>query len=565
MVETEKKWLRHYPPQVPKSLNYPDVPLTQFLIDAANDFPEREAIHFLGKDITYRELLEDVYRFANALKEMGVQKGERVGIMLPNSPQAVIAYYATLFVGGVVVQINPLYMERELEHQLVDSGAETIVCLDLVYKKVAHVRAKTSLKRIIITSIKDYLSFPKSWLYQLKTKIDGTYVKIPTSDHVYSFSQVMSKAFPIPMVDSYESGDDLALLQYTGGTTGLAKGAMLTHRNLVVNACQCAAWIYKAERGKHKILGALPFFHVYGMTVVMNFAVHLAATMILVPKFDKDEILKTITRHRPTYFPGAPTMYVALLNHPEIKKYDLSSIEACISGSAPLPLDVQEKFEQLTGGLIVEGFGMTETSPVTHGNLIWDRQKSGTIGLPWPDTDARIVDPNTGELLGVGAVGELQIKGPQVMKGYWNRPEETEKVLKDGWLSTGDIATMDDDGYFYIMDRKKDMIIAGGFNIYPREVEEVLFEHPAVQEAAVVGVPDPYRGETVKAFVVLKPGESVTEQELDQYCRQKLASYKIPRLYEFRDELPKTTVGKVLRRVLQEESVQKKDQAGVLG
>lgn len=555
MATTEKIWIRHYPPQVPATLDYPRITLAQFLIDAAKEFPERDAIEFLGKRISYRELLDEAYRFANVLKDLGVRKGERVGLMLPNSPQAVIAYYGALIAGAVVVQFNPLYMERELEHQLKDSEAETMVCLDLVYNKVRHVRKQTQLKRIIVTSLKDYLPFPKDWLYSIKTLFDGSYQKISYDETTLSFSQLMRKALPNEMDFSDQSPEDIALLQYTGGTTGLAKGAMLTHYNLVANAVQSAAWMYKGKRGEEKVLGALPFFHVYGMTVVMNFSICLGATMVLVPKFDRQQIFKAISKQKPTYFPGAPTMYVALINDPNIQKYDLSSIAACLSGSAPLPVDVQEKFEALTGGLLIEGYGMTETSPVTHANLIWDRVKNATIGLPWPDTDARIVDPNTKEVLEIGSVGELQVKGPQVMKGYWKRPEETKEILQeDGWLSTGDIAKMDEDGYFYILDRKKDMIIAGGFNIYPREVEEVLFEHPAIQEAAVVGVPHKYRGETVKAFIVLKPGKKVTEKELDKYCRKKLAAYKIPRIYEFRTELPKSTIGKVLRRVLQEES-----------
>jgi long-chain acyl-CoA synthetase len=562
VAETEKIWLRHYPPQIPATLDYPDVPLTRFLVDAVADFPDREAVLFLGKRMTYRELLQDVYRFANALTALGVYKGERVGIMLPNCPQAVIAYYAALFAGAVVVQINPLYMERELEHQLTDSGAETIICLDLVYPKVMNVKPKTPLKRVIVTSIKDYLPFPKNWLYGLKMRKDGTYVKVAYGGDVYSMSALMSKALPTPVEPPFESSDEVALLQYTGGTTGLSKGAMLTHRNLIVNCLQAEAWMYKVKRGEASILGVLPFFHVYGLTVVMNFAVRVAATMILVPRFDPDLILKLINKHRPTCFPGAPTMYVGLINHPDIAKYDLSSIEACLSGSAPLPVEVQEKFEALTGGRLVEGYGMTETSPVTHSNLIWDRVKSTTIGIPWPDTDARIVDLETGEPLPPGKVGELQVKGPQVMKGYWNKPEETAKVLKDGWLSTGDIAKMDEDGYFYIIDRKKDIIIAGGYNIYPREVEETLYEHPAVKEAAVVGVPDPYRGETVKAFIVTKEGKEVTEEELDAFCREKLAKYKVPRMYEFRKELPKSMVGKVLRRVLQDEERQKIEKIG---
>lgn len=554
MADTAKVWLKHYPPQVPHHLDYPDVPLTQFLVDAARDYPERDAILFLGKRMTYRQVLEDSYRLAHALMSLGVEKGERVGIMLPNTPQAVIAYYAVLFIGGVVVQINPLYKRRELEHQLNDADVETLICLDMVYSRIEEVKAQTRLKHMIITSISDYLPFPKNWLFQLQNLFNPKQAKIPAgASGIYRLKTLLSAASSNPIDPPYESGDEVALLQYTGGTTGLAKGAMLTHRNLVVNCCQAEAWIYKAQRGKDSILGALPFFHVYGMTVVMNFAVRLAATMILVPKFNPKLILKLIAKHRPTYFPGAPTMYVGLINHPDIKRYDLSSIIACLSGSAPLPIEVQERFESITGGLLIEGYGMTESSPVTHSNLIWERTKSGTIGLPWPDTEARIVDLETREVLPPGQVGELQVKGPQVMKGYWKRPDETDLVLKDGWLSTGDIAKMDEEGYTYIIDRKKDIIIAGGFNIYPRDVEEVLYEHPAIQEAVVVGVPDPYRGETVKAYIVLKEGKEVSKEGIERFCRERLASYKIPRLVEFREELPKSIVGKVLRRVLREE------------
>ncbi|MFD1433542.1 long-chain fatty acid--CoA ligase [Kroppenstedtia eburnea] len=557
MTVKERLWFKYYPEEVPKSLEYPDQPLPDLLKKSAKDYPEREAIYFMGKRITYRELMDDVHRMARALKELGVKKGERVSIMLANSPQAVIAYYAVLTIGGVVVQTNPMYKERELEHMLTDSGAETIICLDLVYQQVEKVKPRTPLKRVIVTGIKDYLPFPKNWLYSLKLKMDGIQPQIPYGDGVFAFSEIMKKAMPEPVEIEIASMDEVALLQYTGGTTGLAKGAMLTHRNIVVNVVQCHHWMYKGERGKEKVLGLVPFFHVYGMTVVMNFSVYMAATMVLVPRFDVKDVLKVIDKERPSLFPGAPTMYVGLINHPEIAKYDLSSIKACISGSAPLPVAVQERFEKLTGGRLVEGYGLTECSPVTHANPIWEKRKNGSIGLPWPDTECRVVDPDTGEEMEAGVAGLLQVKGPQVMKGYWNRKEETEKVLRDGWLNTGDIAMMDEDGYFYIMDRQKDMIIAGGFNIYPREVEEVLYDHPAVQEVAVIGVPDPYRGETVKAFLVLKPDAKVTEQELNTYCRSKLANYKVPRLYEFRDQLPKTTVGKVLRRELAEEERRK--------
>jgi long-chain acyl-CoA synthetase len=561
MAENEKIWLRHYPPEVPATLDYPEVPLTQFLLDAAKDYPERDAFDFMGKSMTFRELLDEVYRFAAALKELGVQKGECVGIMLPNTPQGIIAYYAVLMVGGIVVQINPLYMKKELKHQLADSGATTIVCLDLVWPRVQEVKPETKLKRVIVTRLSDYLPVPKNWLFQLKSKLAGESVSVNYGGDTYSFVSLVKKSSPEPMEPVFESADDIALLQYTGGTTGLAKGAMLTHRNLVANCCQAEAWLYKAKRTEpQSFVGALPFFHVYGMTTVMNLGMKMAAKIILIPKFDTDLVLKKIQEHKPTFFPGAPTMYVGLINHPKISQYDLSSVDACLSGSAPLPLEVQEKFEELSGGLLVEGYGMTETSPVTHANLLWDRKKSGTIGLPWPDTDARIVDVETGEVLPPGHEGELQVKGPQVMKGYWNRPEETEKVLKDGWMCTGDIAKMDEDGYFYILDRKKDVIIAGGFNIYPREVEDILYEHEAVKEAAVIGVKDDYRGETVKAFIVLKEGHSVTEKELDRFCRERLAKFKVPRLYEFRKELPKSSIGKVLRRVLADEEKERSSQ-----
>ncbi len=551
-----KPWIASYPPEIPASLEYPRVPLTHFLEEAAKEYPANHALYFMGKTITYAELLTLSYRFAHALMKRGVKKGDRVAIMLPNTPQSVIAYYGALFAGATVVQTNPLYTERELMFQLDDSGAETILTLDLLYNRVMNVKPATPLKRVIITSISDFLPFVKKLLYPLAQRKQGAKPQIAYSETVESFLALLSESASTPVKVEADPENDLALLQYTGGTTGTAKGVMLTHKNLVANAVQCNAIMYKLKRGQEKIMGALPFFHVYGMTAVMNVGILMAAEIILVPRFDVKQILQLISKLRPTVFPGAPTMYIALINHPELKKYDLSSIEACVSGSAPLPLEVQQRFEELTGGKLVEGYGLTESSPVTHSNPIWGRRINGSIGLPWPDTDARIVDPATGEDLPQGQIGELAVQGPQVMRGYWNRPEETKNVLRDGWLFTGDMAYMDENGYFYIVDRKKDMIIAGGYNIYPREVEEVLFEHPAIQEAAVVGVPDPYRGETVKAFVVVKKDHQVTEEQLNAFCRQRLAAYKVPRIYEFRSELPKTMVGKVLRRQLQEESRQ---------
>src|SRR5690625_826910 len=353
--------------------------------------------------------------------------------------------------------------------------------------------------------------------------------------------------------------EDLALLQYTGGTTGHPKGVMLTHHNLVSNVQMADAWLFEKSDTQDVVLGVLPFFHVYGMTTVMNMSIMNRSKMALVPKFDATEVLKTIQKQKPTMYPGAPTIYIGILNHPDVEKYDLSSIRACISGSAPLPVEIQQRFEEMTGGKLVEGYGLTETSPVTHANFVWGGEKViGSIGLPWPDTDAKVYNMESDEEAAVGEVGEIVVKGPQVMKGYWNNEEETANVLKDGWFFTGDLGYMDEEGYFYVVDRKKDMIIAGGFNIYPREVEEVLYEHEAIAETVVAGIPDPYRGETVKAYVVLKEGYNITEVELNEFCRKNLAAFKVPRSYEFKDELPKTAVGKILRRQLVEEEKEKK-------
>ncbi|MED4585202.1 AMP-binding protein [Brevibacillus choshinensis] len=554
-----KPWIANYPPETAPSLEYPRVPLTYFLEQSAKDYPDSYAIYFMGKRITYRDLLQMSYQCAHALMSRGVKKGDRVAIMLPNIPQAVISYYGALFAGATVVMTNPLYTERELIHQLNDSGAETIITLDLLYKRVSSIKASTPLKRLIVTSIGDFLPFIKKLLYPLVQKKEGHNPQVSYGSEVEPFLSIVKESATNPVQMQVDPEEDIALLQYTGGTTGVAKGVMLTHGNLIANSIQCQAVLYKLKKGKERILGALPLFHVYGMTTVMNKGISIAAEIILVPKYDVKQIFDMIDKVKPTLFPGAPTMYIALINHPDLKNHDLSSIEACVSGSAPLPVEVQNKFEELTRGKLVEGYGLTEASPVTHSNPIWGKRITGSIGLPWPDTDCRIVDSATGEALPQGEVGELAVKGPQVMKGYWNRPEETAAILQDGWLLTGDMGYMDEEGYFYIVDRKKDMIIAGGFNIYPREVEEVLFEHPAIQEAAVIGVPDPYRGETVKAFVVFKQGQHASEEELEKHCRQRLAAYKIPRKYEIRADLPKTMVGKVLRRQLQDEDKKRRE------
>lgn len=552
MPLSARPWTKYYPEGVPESLSYPEESLAEPLLRQARAHPNRTSMIYFDRHISYQQLLEDVRRVAGALEAMGVQKGDRVAIMLPNTPQCVIAYYAALWLGAIVVLVNPLYTARELEIQLKDSGAKVLIALDLVYPRIAEVRAGTSLRHVVLTSLNEYMPVPIRWLFPLVARKRGMAANVPADADVVRWPELLRYA-PVVEPAPVAATKDLAVLQYTGGTTGTPKGAMLTHFNLYANCVQISAWLSKVQGRALRVLAALPFFHVYGLTTVLNFSVFGGGTMILVPRFEVNDVLKIIQKHKPHIFPGAPTMYVAINNHPEAARLDLSSIEACVSGAAPLPVEVQTTFEKLTGGRLVEGYGLTEASPVTHANPVWGRRKEGSIGLPWPDTECRIVDPETGEDVPIGQPGELLIKGPQVMQGYWNNPEATAAALRNGWLHTGDIATADEEGYFYIVDRQKDMIIAGGFNIYPREIEEVLYTHPAVQEAAVIGVPDAYRGETVKAFVVRKAGHDVTEDELIKYCRELLAPYKTPKEIEFRDELPKTLVGKVLRRLLREE------------
>ncbi|MBG9656623.1 long-chain-fatty-acid--CoA ligase [Cytobacillus firmus] len=554
-----KPWLKQYPAEIPSTLSYPKQPVQDYLKNAAEEFPEKIAIHFMGKEFTYKYIYDSSLKLAAYLQSLGIEKGDRVAIMLPNTPQSVISYYGILMAGGIVVQTNPLYMERELEYQMKDSEAKAIITMDILFPRVAKVMPQTELKHIIVTAIKDALPFPKNLIYPfIQKKQYGIVVNVKHEGHNHLLTEILKRPAEPLRIHDFDFEEDLALLQYTGGTTGFPKGVMLSHSNLVSNTAMCKAWLYKCRRGEETVLGILPFFHVYGMTTVMILSVMDAHKMVLLPKFDPETTLKTIHKQRPTLFPGAPTIYIGLLNHPDIKKYDLSSIDSCISGSAALPVEVQQKFEEITGGKLVEGYGLTESSPVTHANFLWDRPRvKGSIGVPWPDTDAAIFSLETGEALSAGEVGEIAVKGPQVMKGYWNRPEETEQTLRDGWLLTGDLGYMDENGYFYVVDRKKDMIIAGGFNIYPREIEEVLYEHPAVQEVVAAGIPDPYRGETVKAYIVLKEGKEATEEELDQFARKHLAAYKVPRLYEFRGELPKTAVGKILRRALVDEEKKK--------
>ncbi len=554
----EKVWLKHYEPEVPHTIEYPEKPLHWALEEAARKYPDNTATIFMGAKLTYRELNDLANRFAAALADLGVKKGDRVSVHLPNCPQFVIAYYGTLKAGGVVVPTNPLYVEREIEHQLNDSGAETIVTLTKFYPMIRRIKDRTKIGNLIVTNIKEYFPPLIKLLFTLfKEKKEGHRPEIVEEPGIYFFQELMTK-YPAKAPEVEVGPEDLALLQYTGGTTGVPKGSMLTHKNMLVNAIQVRHWLSDAKEGEEVMLSVLPFFHVYGMTVCMNMAIYIGSTMVLLPRFETKDVLESIKKYKPTLFPGVPTMYVAINNYPGVEKYDISSVRACISGAAPLPKEVWERFEALTGGKLVEGYGLTEASPVTHCNPIYGLRKP-CIGLPFPDTEAKIVDLDTGEKeLPIGEIGELAVRGPQVMKGYWNMPEETELVLKpDGWLLTGDIAKMDEDGYFYIVDRKKEMILSGGYNVYPREIEEVLYAHPKVKEAAAVGVPDEYKGEVPKVFIVLKEGETATEEEIIAYCKENLAKYKIPKYVEFRKELPKTMVGKILRRVLAEEERKK--------
>ena len=546
-------WLEHYDPGIPASANYPDYTLPFVLERNARLVPDSIATEFFGAKLTYRDLWDNVLRLANGLKKIGVKEGTRIAIMLPNCPQAVIAYYAALWLGAVVIMTNPLYVDREMLHQWKDSEAEFLFVLDHLYPKAAKVVPKTGIQKIIATSIREFFPVHLKYLYPLKARLKKLFTAVPYNGAtIFSFRGLIEAHRPDP-IPCAASLDKVALFQYTGGTTGVAKGAMLTHRNIISNVVQLANWFPDLNCGQERFLAVLPFFHVFGLTVSLNLAVYTGCAIIILPRFDANELIQTIEKKRPTIFPGVPAIYTALMAHPRLDSFDLSSIRFCVTGSAPMPVEILRKFEEKTRSVIVEGYGLSECSPVTHANPIKGTHKPGSIGLPLPDTDARIVDPETGSSeMPPGEVGELVIRGPQVMKGYWKKDEETQGAIRDGWLYTGDLATVDRSGYFFIVDRKKDLVISRGYNIYPREIEEVLYEHSKVHDAAAIGVPDPRRGEAVKVFIVPNKGEVLTAEEIIDWCKQRLAPYKVPREVEFRDSLPKTLVGKVLRRALRE-------------
>ncbi|MBB6452442.1 long-chain acyl-CoA synthetase [Salirhabdus euzebyi] len=523
----ERPWIKHVVKGNPAEVNIPDISLPALFHESVQKYQNHTAMTFYTKSFTYQQLDTLIKNLAASLHNMGVSKGDRVALMLPNCPQYPISYFASLMCGATIVQINPMYQPTELLHVLNDTETEVIIVLDQLVPLIEKVKPKTSLQAIIPVSFENASKFNEL---------------------------LQDKGLPLPDV-TINPKEDVAVLQYTGGTTGRSKGAMLTHYNIVANTLQShATSVVKTELGKERVLTIAPLFHVYGMTSCMNLTFHIGGNLILVPRFEVDEVVKVIEATKPTVFPGVPTMFITLLNHYKENHFDLSFLKTCISGSAPLPVEAIKQFNALSGTSVAEGYGLSEASPVTHRNPIEGVQKPGSIGIPLPNTDARIVDFATGEqTLPVGEVGELLIKGPQVMKGYWRMPDETAQVIRDGWLHTGDLAKMDEDGFFYIVGRKKEMIITNGYNVYPIEVEDIIYTHPKVMEAAVIGVPDKVRGEAVKAFVVPKEGQQLKDEEITELCRSHLAAYKVPRSVEFLQELPKTAVGKILKRVLKDQ------------
>ncbi|HEV8564220.1 MAG TPA: long-chain fatty acid--CoA ligase [Actinomycetota bacterium] len=561
-----RPWFRTWREGVPKTMApYPDASVYSLLADAADEFPDRPALAFLGKHLSYRQLVGEVERFSGVLVGLGVKRGDRVGLLLPNSPQYVIAWYACQRIGAVAVGNNPLYTQRELVHQVKDFTPHVMIVLDQLWPLWSAIAGDVAVPQVLATRLTDYMKFPLNVLAPIKFKKDAKHEgkpwpPVPRDAKVRWWKQLSKDVPTIPPVATVDAGNDVSCFVYTGGTTGLSKGAMLSHRNVTSNVRQVAPCITDFVRGRDGVMCILPFFHSFGL-VAMNFGISQAGQLVMLPRFELHMALKQLAKEKPTFFPGVPRLFIALNEAEETKKYDLKSVKACISGAAPLPQAVAERFHEVTGGAkLVEGFGLTECSPVTHVNP-FEKPRPGTIGIPIPDTDCKIVDLDDPDReMAPGERGELCIKGPQVMLGYWGKPEATAEMIRNDWLHTGDIAIIDEDGFFRIVDRIKDMIIVSGFNVYPTEVEAVLFRHDKVLKCCVVGLPDERTGEAVKAYIVLKPGETASAEELEAWCRdpaQGLTGYRVPRLWEFRDSLPETLVGKVLRRVLLEEERQR--------
>jgi long-chain acyl-CoA synthetase len=540
-----RPWLKHYDYWIRPHITFPGKPLYEILASAVVDYPDKVATVFLGGELTYQEIKSRVDRFATELARAGIVKGDRVGIMLPNCPQYIIAAFAILRLGGIVVNLNPIYTAREVVTVAKDSGIRMLVTLDALAPLALSVRDDMRLERIILTSLAEYSKEAAT-----PPRVDGT---VALSDLIASVDE---PDLPRVRIDR----DDVAVLQYTGGTTGTPKGAMLTHGSIFANVVQTENWTHRVpERGALRYIVVLPYFHIYAFTVCMMSAVWQAGLQVIIPKYDVEQVLTAIRDFRPTYFPGVPTIYVSLLGHPRLKEYGLDKVRTFNTGGAPCPVEVIEEFERRLGRPLNEGYGLSETSPTTHSTPQLARRKPGTIGIPVPGTEMKIVDVETGTIeLPIGEAGELCVSGPQVMKGYWNKPEESAAVLRkaeDGriWFHTGDIATMDEDGFTTIVQRKKDLIIVDGFNVYPSDVESVLYAHPAVRLAAAIGVPDTYHGEVVKACIVLREGSTATADEILAHCKENLAEYKLPRHVDIRDSMPMSAVGKILYRVLRDE------------
>jgi long-chain acyl-CoA synthetase len=557
----EKIWLKSYAPGVPHEIDFEKMTLAEALKRSAQIYPESTALLFMGKHLSYAELDRLVNRFARALLDLGVKKGDKVAMLLPNLPQTVIAVYAAFRIGAVAVMNNPLYTERELEYQFNDSDSKVLVSLDLLHPRILKIKDKTKIEKVIYCHINDYLPFPKKQLFPLVKK--QMYRKFKPQEGFHEFLPIIQKYTDTP-VENASNWEEVGAFIYTGGTTGVSKGVMLTHANLSCNVQQFSVWFPDLKKGAESVLAVFPFFHSAGFTAIMNLSIWNGYTDILVPRPEPATVLEMLKKFKPNYLPAVPTIFVGLLDSPEFRKMDLSFIKGFFSGAAPLAADTLQQLKDLTGATMLEVYGLTETTPIATVTPWGGKIKPGTVGTPVPSTDVKIVDVDTGkEEQKIGTPGEIIVKGPQVMKGYYKKPEETAQVLKDGWLYTGDIGMFDEDGYLTIVDRKKDMIIAGGYNIYPREIDEILFQHPKILEACSIGVPDAYRGETVKAYVVVKPGETLTAEEVIQFSREKLAPYKAPKMVEFIDALPKSAVGKILRKEVKEMDRKKSQQKKV--
>jgi long-chain acyl-CoA synthetase len=556
-IYSQKPWLKFYSEGVKGSINYEEICLHDVLERTVSKYGDQDALIFQGFRINYNDLKSMVDRLAYFLSSNGIKKGDVVAILLPNMIQTVAAYYAVLKIGGIVQMNNPLYTDRELAYQFNDAKAKVLITLDLLANRMIALRKETKIKTIIYTSIGDYLPPVKKVLFKLVAKKKGMAAEVPAADNVFPWADAVKESGALPKVKI--TFDDVAVYQYTGGTTGASKGAILTHRNLCSMVQMYGEWFPTLKRGDEVIISAAPIFHVLGMSAAMNLPVFMGWTAVLVPKPQPADLLAATRKYRPTVCSMVPTMYVGMLQHPDLKKTDMSCYKVLSSGGSSLPVEVLKKFKELTGADINEGFGMTETSPQTHLNPYGGHHKAGSIGLPYPDTEVKIVDLATGkESMPVGKEGEMIFKGPQVTQGYLNKPEETKKAIRKGWLYSGDIAYMDKDGYFFIVDRMKDLIISSGYNVYPREIEEVLYEHPGIQKAAAIGLPDQKRGEAIKVFVVPNEGTTLDTEEVMKYCQERLAKYKWPSVIEVRSSLPESTVGKILKKDLKKEEEAKR-------